>query len=113
MAYDERLADRIRERFMDLAPVEEKHMMGGLVFMYHDKMCVGIFRGELMCRVDPEWQDSLVEENGCRSMVFNNRVMKGYILLEDSAIRTKKQFDYWIDLALEFNPRAKSSKKKK
>jgi len=112
MAYDEQLAESIRERFADLSTVEEKQMMGGLVIMYHNKMCVGIFRGELMCRVDPEMQDTLVEENGCRSMVFNNRVMKGYILLEETAIRTKKQFDRWIDLALEFNPRAKSSKKK-
>ncbi len=113
MAYDEQLAERIRNKFADLTPVEEKNMMGGLVFMYHDKMCVGIFRGELMCRIDPELQDELVEENGCKSMVFNNRVMKGYILLEESAIRTQKQFNYWIGLALEFNPRAKSSKKKK
>lgn len=112
MAYDEHLAERIRERFEHLSPVEEKRMMGGLVFMYHDKMCVGIFRGELMCRVDPDLQSTLVEENGCRSMVFNKRVMNGYILLEEAAIHTKKQFDYWIDLALAFNPRAKSSKKK-
>ncbi|MGN6645809.1 MAG: TfoX/Sxy family protein [Cytophaga sp.] len=113
MAYDEGLAERIRKRFADLSPVEEKKMMGGLVFMYHDKMCAGIFRGDLMCRIDPELQDELVEENGCRSMVFNNRVMKGYILLDETAIRTQKQFNYWIDLALEFNSRAKSSKKKK
>ena len=48
MAYNEKLADRIRERLSELKKVEEKEMMGGLAFMYNDKMCIGIIKDEMM-----------------------------------------------------------------
>jgi TfoX/Sxy family transcriptional regulator of competence genes len=88
-------------------------MMGGLTFMYNDKICVGIFRDELMCRIDPEIQDDVIEKVGCRIMEFANRPMKGYIMIDENGMRTQKDFNYWIDLALDFNAKAKSSKKKK
>jgi hypothetical protein len=50
---------------------------------------------------------------GCRTMDFSNRPMKGYVLIDDSGMRTPNEFEYWINLALEYNPKAKSSKKKK
>ncbi len=112
MAYNEKLANRIRERFADLSPVEEKKMMGGLTFMYNDKMCVGIMQDELMCRIDPELYEMALDQHGCRPMEFTGRVLKGYVLVEASGMKSKKQFDYWIDLALAFNQKAKSSKKK-
>jgi TfoX/Sxy family transcriptional regulator of competence genes len=117
MAYSEVLAARIRERFAELPNVEENRMMGGLVFMYNDKMCVGIMHDELMCRVDPARHNELVAKPGCRTMEFANRpaekVMSGYILIDDSAMKTRKDFNYWIQLALDHNATAKSSKKKK
>lgn len=112
MAYSEKLADRIRERLADLPVVEEKEMMGGLTFMVHDKMCVGIIKDEMMCRIDPELHETVVEMTGCRTMDFTKRPMKGYILIDDSGMRTPEEFEYWIKLALDFNPRARSSKKK-
>ena len=113
MAYDEQLANRIRERFENLPNVEEKKMMGGLTFMYNDKMCVGVMKDELMCRIDPDLHEAAVEKTGCRTMDFSNRPMIGYVLIDQTGMRNKKDFDYWIDLALDFNKRAKSSKKKK
>ena len=113
MAYDEKLADRIRERLADLPSVAEKKMMGGLTFMVNDKMCVGIIKDELMCRIDPALHESLIEREGCRTMDFTHRPMIGYILIEQRVMKTQKEFDYWIGLSLDFNPRAKSSKKKK
>jgi TfoX/Sxy family transcriptional regulator of competence genes len=113
MPYDEKLANRIRARLADLPNIEEKEMMGGLTFMYNGKMCVGIIKNELMCRIDPALHETLVEKKGCRTMDFTNRPMKGYILVDDSGMKTAKDFDYWIGLALEFNKHAKSSKKSK
>lgn len=113
MAYNEKLAERIRERISDLSNIEEKEMMGGLVFMYKGKMCLGIIKDELMCRIDPAKHNTEVEKNGCRTMDFTNRSMKGYILIEESAMQSEKDFNYWIQLALDFNPLAKASKKKK
>jgi len=113
MAYDEKLANRVREQLVNLQNIEEKEMMGGLVFMYNDKMCVGIVKDELMCRIDPDFHETAVEKLGCRTMDFTKRPMKGYILIEDVGMRAHKDLDYWINLALDFNKKAKSSKKKK
>jgi TfoX/Sxy family transcriptional regulator of competence genes len=112
MAYSEALAKRIRERLSALKNVEEKPMMGGLTFMYNGKMCVGIIKEELMCRIDPAIHEMAVERTGARTMDFTNRPMMGYVLIDESGMKSKKDFDYWIDLALEHNPKAKSSKKK-
>jgi TfoX/Sxy family transcriptional regulator of competence genes len=113
MSYNEQLADRIRESLADLPVVEEKKMMGGLVFMVNDKMCVGIIKDELMCRIDPGFHEKAVEIQGCRTMDFTKRPMNGYVLVDDSGMRSKKDFDYWINLALSYNEFAKSSKRKK
>jgi TfoX/Sxy family transcriptional regulator of competence genes len=113
MPYDENLANRVREKLVDLPNIIEKEMMGGLTFMYNDKMCVGIIKDELMCRIDPEIQDNVIEKVGCRMMDFTKRPMKGYIMIDENGMRTQKDFNYWIDLALDFNAKAKSSKKKK
>jgi len=112
MAYNEKLADRIRERFEELKRVEEKEMMGGLTFMYNGKMCVGIIKDEMMCRIDPALHEEAVEKRGCRTMDFTKRPMKGYVMIDETGMHSKKDFDYWIDLALDFNKHAKSSKKK-
>jgi TfoX/Sxy family transcriptional regulator of competence genes len=113
MSYSEKIANKIRERFAELENIEEKEMMGGLTFMYNGKMCVGIIKDELMCRIDPELHEELVEKQGCRTMDFTKRPMKGYIMIDENGMKTKKDFNYWIDLSLDYNSKAKASKKKK
>ncbi len=88
-------------------------MMGGLTFMVNEKMCIGIIKDEMMCRIAPEMQETVLEKTGCRIMDFTGRPMKGYVMVDDSGMRSQKEFDYWINLCLEFNSKAKSSKKKK
>ncbi|MFH1000110.1 MAG: TfoX/Sxy family protein [Bacteroidota bacterium] len=112
MAYNEELASRIREQLYKLQNIEEKAMMGGLTFMYNGKMCLGIIKDELMCRINPEIHEIMVEKEGCRTMDFTKRPMKGYILVDETGMRTQKDFEFWIKLALDFNQFAKSSKKK-
>ena len=112
MAYDERLAQRVRES-LPRRGVEEKKMMGGLTFMVRGKMCVGVLNDELMCRIDPDIQETTLEKKGCRVMDFTGRPMKGFVFVSKEGMKTKKEFDYWITLALDFNKKAKSSKKKK
>jgi TfoX/Sxy family transcriptional regulator of competence genes len=113
MAYDEKLADRIRERLANLPIIEEKEMMGGLTFMVNDKMCIGIIQDEMMCRIDPEIHETVIEMTGCRTMDFTKKPMRGWVMIDSSGLRTSKEFEYWINLALEFNTKAKSSRKKK
>lgn len=111
MAYDEKLADRVREAMADVANVQEKKMFRGVTFMVNDKMCVSVSGNELMLRLDPELTEQLVEENGTRPMVHGGKHMKGFIYISEERFKNKKDFDHWIKLALDFNPIAKSSKK--
>ncbi len=115
MAYDEKLAIRIRESLSQIPDiyVEEKLMMGGLTFMCNGKMCVGIIADEIMCRIDPMLHEVSIEKPGCRTMNFTKRPMKGYVMVNDTGMSTQEKFEYWINLCLEFNSKAKSSKQKK
>ena|SRR5690242_9516988 len=111
MPYSEKLADRIRIALMDVPKVEEKKMFRGLTFMVDDKMCISVGPDRIMCRVDPEMHDQLLEEKPCRAMIMKGREYKGYILVNEEDVAKKKELDFWIKQCLDFNARAKSSKK--
>jgi len=113
MAYDEHLANRTRELFSGKRNVKEKKMMGGLTFMVNDKMCVGILNDDLMVRIDPDFYELVLEKKGCRVMDFTGRPMKGFVFVSPEGTKSKKDLEYWVALALDFNKKAKSSKKKK
>jgi TfoX/Sxy family transcriptional regulator of competence genes len=113
MAFNEKLNDRIREALEQVPKVEEKYMFGGSCYMVDGKMCIGVAGDEMMCRIGPEKYEEALERSGCREMVFTGKPMNGYVFVSDEGMRTKKQFDYWIDLCLEFNKKAKASKKRK
>ncbi len=112
MAYNQKLADRVCEELLDSAEVEEKLMFGGVCFMVNGKMCIGVVADELMCRIDPEREEEALSKNGCRPMDFNGRPMRGYVFVDESVLKGKKDLVYWVDICLEFNVRAKASKKR-
>ena len=112
MAYDEHLADRVSQVLIKKhVDFEEKMMMGGLCFMVDDKMCIGIIKDELMCRIDHEIYNDTLKKPGCKEMNFTGKPMKGFVYVEPEAIDSEKDLSYWIQLCLDFNPKAKSSKK--
>jgi|KBSSwiStaDraftv2_1062776.scaffolds.fasta_scaffold226395_3 TfoX/Sxy family transcriptional regulator of competence genes len=113
MAANEKLAQRVREALVDVKSVEEKKMFNGICFMVNDKMCVCVSKDELMCRVGPEKFDEALERNGTRMMEHNGRAFTGYVFASEIAYKSKKDFDYWINLCLAFNKDAKSSKEKR
>ncbi|RYD58637.1 MAG: TfoX family protein [Sphingobacteriales bacterium] len=112
MAYDEQLANRVREALADMPQVEEKIMFKGICFMVDGKMCVCVSGEELMCRIDPALYDELIEKPGVREMEMKGKIMKGYVYVSPDVIKTNKDFRYWIDLCLAFNKHAKASAKK-
>ena len=113
MAYDEFLADRIREALQSRKiSFEERKMMGGLCYMVDDKMCVGVVKDKLMARIDPEIYKEALSKPGCREMDFTGRPMKGFVFVEPLGIDMDEDLDYWVELCLDYNPRAHSSKKK-
>jgi hypothetical protein len=113
MAYNENLADRLREALAHLPKVEEKKMFRGVTFMVNNKMCVSVSGDELMCRFDPAMHETLSEKNGFRTMIMKGREYKGFGYVAQEAIKSKKDFEFWINLCLDFNSKAKASKKAK
>ena len=114
MAFNEFLADRIRQILEERnADFFEKKMFGGLCFMVEDKMCLGIVKDEVMARIGVEAYSDALKKPGCSEMNFTGRPMKGYVFLNDDAIDLEVDLEYWVDLALHFNPLAKASRKKK
>jgi len=114
MAYSEYLADRVRGSLKNLkSAFTEKRMFGGLSFMVDDKMCVGIIKDDLMVRVEPELQAEFMKDEGCRTMDFTKRPMPGYLYVAPEGIDMDEDLDKWVQRCLDFNPKAKSSKKKK
>jgi TfoX/Sxy family transcriptional regulator of competence genes len=114
MAYDIHLEDRVHQILKSKnVPFESKKMMGGLTYMVNDKMCVGIIKENLMIRIDPEMQDDLLKKDACRMMDFTKRPMKGFLYIEPIAIDLDEELEYWINFALEYNPKANKSKKRK
>jgi TfoX/Sxy family transcriptional regulator of competence genes len=114
MAYDEKMADRVRELLAAAAEeVEEKRMFSGLCFMVNDKMCVAVRPDSIMVRIDPALSKTVQEKEGAAPMVMSGRVMPGFFFVTNDALRTRKQLEYWVNLALDFNKFAKSSKTKK
>jgi len=113
MAYNEKLTARIREALAHLPNVEEKKMFRGVTFMVNDKMCISAGDNKIMCRIDPFIHEEALKRKGSETVKMRGREYKGYVYVSEEGIKTKKDLDYWIRLALEFNTLAKSSKKKK
>lgn len=113
MVYDTKLADRIREYLAQFPKlkIEEKEMFRGLTFMVNGKMCVSVSGENLMCRFDPELTQEVAEKTGFLPMTMRNRQYKGYCYVEPEGFKSKTDFEYWVNLCLDFNDRAKASKK--
>ncbi len=113
MTYDTKLADRIREYLAQFPKlkIEEKEMFRGLTFMVNGKMCVSVSGENLMCRFDPELTQEVAEKIGFLPMTMRNREYKGYCYVEPEGFKSKTDFEYWVNLCLDFNDRAKASKK--
>ncbi|MFO1019525.1 MAG: TfoX/Sxy family protein [Planctomycetales bacterium] len=114
MAFDEKLAEQVRGLLAEReVTFEEKRMMGGLCLLVDGKMCLGIDKQRLMVRIDPEIQTWALERKGCVPMDFTGRPMRGFVFVTAEGTKSKRDLVLWVELALEFNPRAVASKKKK
>jgi len=120
MAYNEFLSDRIHQILQEKkVNFYAKKMMGGLCFMVDDKMCCGIHYDKkretdlLMARIGEEVYKEAIKREGSHPMDFTGRPMKGYVFVTPDGFDLDKDLEYWIQLCLDFNPLAKSSKKKK
>ena len=113
MAYNEKLADTLREALAELPDVEEKKMFSGICFMVNGKMCICVSHDELMCRVGPDVQQEVIEKPGIRPMIMRGKTLTDYVYVSPELFKTKKELDYWVTKCLEYNKVAKASKPKK
>jgi TfoX/Sxy family transcriptional regulator of competence genes len=113
MAYNEKLTAKIRDALAQVPNVEEKKMFRGVTFMVNDKMCITAGDNKIMCRIDPSVHEQALKRKGCETVKMKGREYKGFVYVSEEGMKTKKDLDYWVQLSLEFNKRAKSSKKKK
>jgi TfoX/Sxy family transcriptional regulator of competence genes len=113
MSYNERLADRVRELLEDRDDVTEKAMFSGICFMVDEKMCICVTSSGLLCRIGASKAEEKLEDSNCRQMINNGRTMKDFVYVDDTDVEKQQQLRHWLSLCLEFNPLAKSSKKKK
>jgi len=97
MAYDEELANRIRELVAGEPGVTEKRMFGGLAFLIAGNMSVAASgQGGLMVRVDPDETDALLERPNAQPFVMRGREMKGWLRVDDEGVRTKRELEPWV-----------------
>ncbi len=113
MAVNEKLTNRVRELLADIDKVDEKKMFSGIAFMVDDKLCIAVRNNNIMLRIDAAMHDELVEKTGCSPMVMKGKDLAGYVVVDEAVVDTKKQLNYWIKLALDYNPKAKATIRKK
>ncbi len=102
MAYDEKLAARIRQALGPRDDVEERKMFGGIAFLRDGRMFVGITGDDLMVRVGPERYEESLGKPHARPMDFTGRPMKGYVYVAPAGRRTDTSLRAWVTLGARF-----------
>jgi TfoX/Sxy family transcriptional regulator of competence genes len=97
MAYDEDLANRVRELIGVESGLTEKRMFGGLAFLINGNMSVGVSgQGGLMVRVDPTETHALVAKPHARPFEMRGREMQGWLRVDSEGVRTQRQLEPWV-----------------
>jgi len=96
MAFDEGLAQRLREIFSEKEDVVEKKMFGGLAFMLSGNMCCGVIGEELMARVGPDQYESALQLPHARNMDFTGKPLKGFVYVGYQGIASDDDLENWV-----------------
>ena len=102
MAYDERLAQRIRDALDGRPDITERKMFGGIAFLRNGLMFVGILDSSLMARVGKENHADSLRRKHVREMDFTGKPMQGYVFVEAHGIKTESQLRFWLERCEEF-----------
>ncbi len=103
MAYDEDLANRLRELMLPHEGVTEKRMFGGLAFLINGNMCVSASgQGGILLRVDPTETDALVGKPYAHPFETRGRVMDGWLRVDAEGLATRRQLERWVSRGLAY-----------
>ena len=103
VAYDEVLADRVRDALAGQREVEEKKMFGGIAFMVRGHMCCGVVKNDLMVRVGPARYEQALAEADAREMDFTGRALKSMVYVGADSLESGARLEHWVRRALDFN----------
>jgi len=101
MAYNLKLAERIRSE-LDGMPFVEKKMFGGIGFLLNGNMTCGVNKDNLIVRIDPEKQNALLKKPHAKPFDLTGRPMKGWMLVEADGVKSDKQLSAWVKEGVEF-----------
>ena len=101
MAYNLKLAERVRDQ-LDGMPYVEKKMFGGVGYLLHGNMACGVIKDDLIVRIDPQEQPALLKKPHVKLFDMTGRPMKGWLVVEPDGIKTAKQLGTWVRLGIEF-----------
>lgn len=102
MSYSESLASRIRDVFVGRRWITEKKIFGGVGFMLHGNMCVGVWQTSLIIRLGPEQAVEALTKPHVVEFNVTGRPMKGWAMVEAEGVETDQQLRVWIERAIEF-----------
>ncbi len=102
MAYNEALVDRVRRSLTGSEGVDERKMFGGLCFMLHGNMILGVAKDDLMARVGPDGHDAALAQPGARPMDFTGRPMRGFVYVGPMGYETDQALADWVARAFAF-----------
>ena len=102
MPHNEQLAARMRQHLGARPGVVEKKMFGGVAFLVHGNMCVGVHKDDLVVRIDPAESDAALAEPGVRIFDITGRPMKGWLLVNATAIANDATLAAWLDRGFTF-----------
>ena len=102
MAFDESLAQPIRDALARKKNIEEKKMFGGIGFLLHGNMLVGVWKDTLIVRLGPDNYDDALLEPHVREFDITSRPMKGWVLVEPKGVEDDDQLSAWIQRAVKF-----------
>ena len=102
MAYDEGLAERVRQALQGHGSISERKMFGGLAFMLNGNMCVGVEKDNLMVRVGPDKYEEALDKSHARLMDFTGRPMKGFVYVTPEGVQTDPALKEWVAMGTEF-----------
>ena len=102
MAYDDELADRVRQRLGRARGLSEKKMFGGVGFLLNGNMCCGVRGDDLIVRLNPAETDAALAQPHVRVFDIGPRPMKGWILVAPKGTATERQLGKWIGIATQF-----------
>jgi TfoX/Sxy family transcriptional regulator of competence genes len=103
MAYDEELANRIREQLAGESGLTEQKMFGGLAFLIGGNMAIGVSgQGGLLVRADPDESDRLVETTPAELMEMRGKQMRGWLRVGAEHVRTKRELAKWVELGANY-----------